>query len=66
VLIRSRTAEGRSRAKARGGHMGRPSALNRDQQREALARREAGEAPTDVARTFGVSHTTISRLATKA
>jgi DNA invertase Pin-like site-specific DNA recombinase len=28
-LIRSRTAEGRSRAKARGVHMGRPSALNR-------------------------------------
>jgi hypothetical protein len=42
--------------------MGRPSALNRDQQREALARREAGEALTDIARTFGVSHTTISRL----
>ena len=65
-LIRSRTAEGRSRAKARGVHMGRPSALNRDQQREALARREAGEALTDIARTFGVSHTTIGRLATKS
>jgi DNA invertase Pin-like site-specific DNA recombinase len=37
-LIRSRTAEGRSRAKARGVHIGRPAALNRDQQREALAR----------------------------
>jgi DNA invertase Pin-like site-specific DNA recombinase len=61
-LIRARTAEGRSRAKARGIHMGRPPALNRDQQREALARREAGEALTDIARTFGVSHTTISRL----
>jgi DNA invertase Pin-like site-specific DNA recombinase len=65
-LIRSRTAEGRSRAKARGVHMGRPSTLNRDQQREALARREAGEALTDIARTFGVSHTTIGRLATKS
>jgi len=61
-LIRARTAEGRTRAKARGVHMGRPAALNRDQQREALARREAGEALTDIARTFGVSHTTISRL----
>ena len=30
------------------------------QQREALARREAGEALTDIGRTFGVSHTTIS------
>lgn len=61
-LIKARTGEGRARAKARGIHMGRPSALNRDQQREALARREAGEALTDIARTFGVSHTTISRL----
>jgi DNA invertase Pin-like site-specific DNA recombinase len=65
-LILARTSEGRSRAKARGVHMGRPSALNRDQQREAVARREAGKALTDIARTFGVSHTTISRLATKA
>lgn len=53
-LIRSRTGEGRERAKARGVHMGRPAALNRDQQREALARREAGDALTDIARTFGV------------
>jgi DNA invertase Pin-like site-specific DNA recombinase len=61
-LIRARTGEGRARAKAAGVHMGRPPALNRDQQREALARRDAGEALTDIARTFGVSHTTISRL----
>jgi DNA invertase Pin-like site-specific DNA recombinase len=61
-LILARTSEGRVRAKARGVHMGRPSALNRDQQREALARREAGEALTDIARTYGVSHTTIGRL----
>ena len=61
-LIKSRTGEGRKRAKARGVHMGRPSALNPSQRREALARREAGEALTDIARTFGVSHTTIGRL----
>jgi DNA invertase Pin-like site-specific DNA recombinase len=61
-LIIARTSEGRARAKARGVHMGRPAALNRDQQREALARLEAGEAQTDIARTFGVSHTTIERL----
>ena len=29
---------------------------------DAIARREAGEALTAIARTFGVSHTTISRL----
>lgn len=61
-LIRARTGEGRERAQARGVHMGRPPALNPDQQREALARRDAGEALTDIARTFGVSHTTIGRL----
>jgi DNA invertase Pin-like site-specific DNA recombinase len=61
-LIRARTSEGRKRAKALGVHMGRPPALNPHQRREALARREAGEALTDIARTFGVSHTTISRL----
>lgn len=61
-LIKARTGEGRRRAKARGVHMGRPPALNADQRREALDRREAGEALTDIARTFGVSHTTISRL----
>jgi DNA invertase Pin-like site-specific DNA recombinase len=61
-LILARTSGGRARAKARGVHMGRPSALSPHQQREALARREAGEALTDIARTFGVSHTTIGRL----
>jgi DNA invertase Pin-like site-specific DNA recombinase len=65
-LIRIRTSEGRVRAKARGVHMGRHSALNQDQQSEALARIEAGEALTDVARTFGVAHTTIARLKAKA
>ncbi len=61
-LIKARTGEGRRRAQARGVHMGRPSALNADQRREARARIEAGEALTDIARTFGVSHTTIGRL----
>jgi len=61
-LIKARTGEGRARAKARGVHMGRPFKLNRDQRREALARREAGEPLADIARTFGVAHTTIMRL----
>jgi transposase len=42
--------------------MGRPSALNHHQQKEAIARRESGDTLTDIARTFGVSHTTIYRL----
>jgi DNA invertase Pin-like site-specific DNA recombinase len=43
--------------------MGRRPKLNRDQQREARARFDAGDTLTDIARTFGVSHTTIMRLA---
>jgi DNA invertase Pin-like site-specific DNA recombinase len=61
-LIKARTGEGRTRAKAQGVHMGRPSKLTPHQKREAIARRDAGEALTDIARTFGVSHTTIMRL----
>jgi DNA invertase Pin-like site-specific DNA recombinase len=65
-LIKSRTGEGRARAKAAGLHLGRPSKLSPHQQREAIARRDAGEALTDIARTFGVSHTTIGRLTAAA
>jgi hypothetical protein len=42
--------------------MGRPPKLSPHQRREAIARRDAGEALTDIARTYGVSHTTIGRL----
>jgi len=49
-LIRARTGEGRTRAKAAGVHMGRPSKLTPHQQREAIARRDAGEALTDLRR----------------
>src|SRR4051812_25458843 len=38
-LIRTRTAEGRSRAKAQGKHMGRPDSHNPAQQKEATRRR---------------------------
>jgi DNA invertase Pin-like site-specific DNA recombinase len=61
-LIRARTDEGRKRAQARGVKFGRKLKLTAHQRREAIARREAGEALTDIARTFGVSHSTISRL----
>ena len=61
-LIRTRTGEGRERAKARGVVLGRKPKLSPHQRREALARREAGEVLTDIARTYNVSHSTISRL----
>jgi DNA invertase Pin-like site-specific DNA recombinase len=61
-LIRARTGEGRERAKARGVRMGRKPKLTPHQRREAIARRERGEALTDIARSYNVSHSTISRL----
>lgn len=61
-LILARTDEGRKRAKARGVRFGRKLKLTPHQRAEAIARREAGEALTDIGRTFGVSHSTISRL----
>jgi DNA invertase Pin-like site-specific DNA recombinase len=62
-LIKARTGEGRQRAKARGVEFGRKLKFTPHQRQEALARRAAGEALTDIGRTFGVSHSTISRLA---
>src|SRR6201995_5856172 len=41
-LIRTRTAEGRTRAKARGQRMGRPPKLTPQQQKEARRRRAEG------------------------
>lgn len=61
-LIRSRTSEGRARAKARGVHLGRPPALTPHQRQEALARRAAGEALVEIGRSYNVSHSTIARL----
>ena len=61
-MIRARTDEGRKRAQARGVRFGRPLKLTAFQISEALARREAGENLTDIGRSYGVSHSTISRL----
>jgi DNA invertase Pin-like site-specific DNA recombinase len=61
-LIKARTDEGRKRAQARGVRFGRKAKLTNHQRDEALARRAAGEALVDIARTFAVSHSTISRL----
>src|ERR1700712_3643969 len=62
-LIRPRTGEGRERAKARGVKMGRPPKMTPHQVKEALRRRDAGEPMRDIAKSFNVSHSTISRLA---
>lgn len=61
-MIRARCADGIKHAKAKGVRFGRPSALTPHQQAEARQRRRAGESLTSIARTFNVSHSTISRL----
>jgi DNA invertase Pin-like site-specific DNA recombinase len=62
-LIRARTGEGRERAKARGVKMERRPKLTDHQKREALKCRDAGEPMREIARTYNVSNSTISRLA---
>src|SRR3981081_3842086 len=61
-LIRTRTGEGRERAKARGVILGRKPKLTGHQRREAIARREPGEGLTDIERSCNVRHSTISSL----
>ena len=65
-LIRTRTAEGRSRAMSRGQHIGRPSKLSPAQQREAIERRAEGATLSELARSYNVSLSAISRLTTQA
>jgi DNA invertase Pin-like site-specific DNA recombinase len=63
ALIHTRTGEGRERAKERGVKMGPKFKLTPHQQREAIKRRDTkGEPVREIARTFNVSHSTISRL----
>jgi DNA invertase Pin-like site-specific DNA recombinase len=61
-MILASTSEGRTRALARGVRFGRKPKLTQFQVQEALARRANGEALTDIGKTYGVSHSTISRL----
>ncbi len=61
-LIRARTGEGRARAKARGQSLGRPFKLAAHQRSEAISRRDRGEPLSDIARSYNVHPSTISRL----
>ena len=63
--IIKRTHEGRQIAQAKGVRMGRKSKLSPHQQAEARERIAKGEATRDLARSYGVSISTISRLADK-
>ena len=64
-LIRERTGEGRKRAKARGVRFGRPSVLTPHQRTEVLARLAEGDSCADIARSYNVDRSTISRLKPK-
>jgi DNA invertase Pin-like site-specific DNA recombinase len=61
-MILARTSEGRRRAMDRGVRFGRKPKLSDYQIKEALARRQSGELMADIGRSYGVSHSTISRL----
>ncbi|WP_296583776.1 recombinase family protein [Xanthobacter sp.] len=61
-LIRTRTAEGRARAKERGQTMGRRSSLSPQQKQEVRERLADGALLADLARIFNVSQSTICRL----
>jgi len=61
-LIRVRTSEGRSRAKARGVKFGRKPKLTHYQRQEALRRRANGETLRAIAGTYNVHWTTIGKL----
>ncbi len=63
VLIRARTGEGLSPAKARDIHIERRPKLTDHRKKEAIRRRDRGdETLADIARSYNVSHNTISRL----
>ena len=61
-LIRQRTGEGRARALAAGVRFGRKPKLSDFQRKEATARRGNGETLAQIARSYAVSVSMISRL----
>jgi DNA invertase Pin-like site-specific DNA recombinase len=61
-LIRTRTAEGRSRAKAQGKAMGRPPSLTPAQEKEATRRRAQGATLKELAESYDRSITTMRRV----
>lgn len=62
-LIAEHTGEDRAHAKTRGVALGRKPTLTPHQQQEARTRCVSGEAAADIARSYNVSRSTISRLA---
>ena len=65
-LLIERTQAGLRRAKAEGKKLGRPRALNDQQQEEAIALRQSGYSLALVAKTMGVSRSAIQRVEQRA
>jgi DNA invertase Pin-like site-specific DNA recombinase len=61
-LILSRTADGRKRALANNVKFGRKLKLTQYQRNEAIRRYQGGESFSAIAKSFNVTHPTISRL----
>jgi DNA invertase Pin-like site-specific DNA recombinase len=61
-LIRERTGDGRKRAMAAGVKFGRTPKLSDYQRAEAIKRRTAGERLADIAKSYAVDISMISRL----
>jgi DNA invertase Pin-like site-specific DNA recombinase len=61
-IRRGREGSPRGRARARAILHALALKLNQHQRQEAIARRANGEPLTEIARTYAVSHSTISRL----
>jgi DNA invertase Pin-like site-specific DNA recombinase len=61
-LIRDRTGEGRKRALANGVRFGRKPKLSDFQRAEALKRRAKGETLAEIAKSYAIDISTISRL----
>ena len=61
-LIRERTGDGRKRAMAAGVKFGRKPKLSEYQRREAIKRRAAGETLAEIAKSYAVDLSMISRL----
>jgi DNA invertase Pin-like site-specific DNA recombinase len=61
-LIKERTGEGRRRAMAKGVKFGRKPKLSAYQRAEAIKRRNAGETLAEIAKSYAVDISMISRL----
>lgn len=61
-LIRERTRAGLAHAREQGRQLGRRRALTSDQRRKAIRWMQEGQSQAEIARTFGVHRSTVSRI----